>query len=128
MSRYVTPACARSVEDRRVEARVARVQDRVGALGLQERHDLLDARRVDLRRGEAVTEPRDSTHGAFAVDVGEHHPLEERALRRHCRSGAADPAGAEHDDAHPYLVCGKPRSTFEVAGSGHLDVTTFERV
>ena len=25
-------------------------------------------------------------------------------------------------------VCGKPRSTFEVAGSGHRDVTTFERV
>ncbi len=27
-----------------------------------------------------------------------------------------------------YRVCGKPRSTFDVAGSGQRDVTTFERV
>ena len=27
-----------------------------------------------------------------------------------------------------YLVCGKPRSTFDVAGSGHRDVTTLPRV
>ena len=27
-----------------------------------------------------------------------------------------------------YLVCGNPRSTFDVAGSGQRDVTTFERV
>jgi hypothetical protein len=30
--------------------------------------------------------------------------------------------------ANSYRVCGKPRSTFDVAGSGHRDVTTFERV
>jgi hypothetical protein len=30
--------------------------------------------------------------------------------------------------ARAYRVCGKPRSTFDVAGSGQRDVTTFERV
>ncbi len=124
----MTPAALRRLEDRRIEARVARVQDRVGALALRERDDLLDARRVDLRRGEAVAEPGDRALGAAQVDVREHHPLEERALRRDGGGGAADTAGAEDDDAHRYLVCGKPRSTFEVAGSGHLDVTTFDRV
>jgi hypothetical protein len=42
----------------------------------------------------------------------------------HCRLGCRD-----LQIANPrQRVCGKPRSTCDVAGSGQRDVTTFERV
>ena len=118
---------ARGVEDRRVEARVARVEDRRRADRLGQRDDVRRIRRVDRRRLEAVVEPGDRALGAREIDVGEHHPLEEVAARRdRCRC-TADAAGSDDEDAHQ-RVCGKPRSTFEVAGSGQRDVTTFVRV
>src|SRR5262245_3772642 len=45
--------------------------------------------------------------------------LRRRAVRGRRRRRPADPG---------YRVCGNPRSTFEVAGSGQREVTTFERV
>ena len=35
---------------------------------------------------------------------------------------------SERQHASPQRVCGKPRSTFDVAGSGQRAVTTFPRV
>ena len=46
-----------------------------------------------------------------------------------CSSSGAGSTPATAPPSHSdYRVCGKPRSTFEVAGSGQREVTTFERV
>src|SRR5438067_937284 len=50
----------------------------------------------------------------------------EEADAEHVEDSDHDPA--EHSLSLRYLVCGNPRSTFDVAGSGHREVTTFPRV
>jgi hypothetical protein len=44
------------------------------------------------------------------------------------RETGGQPADSTADDDRFQRVCGKPRSTFDVAGSGQRDVTTFPRV
>ena len=115
----------RGREERRVEARVASVEHRVGLLGAQQLGDGRGVGRVDLRRGEAVVDRRRALR-AREIDVGENEALDEVATRgdRRCRS--AHSPGSDDDDFH--RVCGKPRSTRDVAGSGQRDVTTLPRV
>ena len=128
MSRYVTPAC-------RAASRIGGLKRGSHAFRIASARSLFASATIcstlvasTCAAAKRSPSPATARSARSLVDVGEHHPLEERALRRNGSGGAADTAGAEDDDPHRYLVCGKPRSTFEVAGSGHRDVTTFERV
>jgi hypothetical protein len=88
-------------EDRRVQARVAGVEDRVGALGAGELDDRGLVARVQCDgpvAGIRVADDRRS--GAVAVDVGEHQAVEEVAAARDGGDSGADPAGAQDEDAH----------------------------
>ena len=74
----------RGLEDRRVEARVDGVEDRVHAFGARE---LRDRRRVGCVDGcgaqALVAVGLDRPASAILVDVREHHPLEEATALRH---------------------------------------------
>ena len=109
------------LEDRQVEARVGRVQDRV--VLARERRDARPVGRVDLRRGEAVVvEPVDERLRPRRVEVGEGDPLEEVAPLRHRGRGRADAAGADDEDLHGVTVESRrgrraPRSASSSASS-----------
>ena len=89
------------VEDRRVEARVGRVEDGV-RLGLaQEADQRLAVARVDLRRGEPVVGvPLHGRGRPGRVEVGERDALEEAPPARDCRDGRPDRPGPDHEDLH----------------------------
>jgi hypothetical protein len=55
-------------------------------------------------------------HGAAAAEAGLHTTAATSAVRMSFLSGPG------------YRVCGKPRSTLDLAGSGQREVTTFVRV
>ena len=70
----------RGVEDRRVEARVGRVEDGVGAGLAQQADERVLVARVDLGRGETIVAvPRQDGGRPGRIEVGERHPLEEAA-------------------------------------------------
>ena len=72
------------------------------------------------RTGSHFDPPIGTAHGTGCLSP----PLPAAARER-----IGDATGADaRPVANRYRVCGKPRSTFDVAGSGHLDVTTFVRV
>lgn len=89
-------------EDRLVEARVAGVEDGVGARLADQRDERVLVARVDLRGAEAVrlAEPVDDRLRALAVDVGEHHVGEEAAPLGDCGCRGADAAGPDDEDSH----------------------------
>ncbi len=89
-------------EDRRVEARVDGVDNRVRLCLASERDDRTDVGCVHLRRAEAVrlAELLDDGFGAGAVVVGEDHVLEERAPLRDRPHGR--PHAARTNDEHPH--------------------------
>jgi hypothetical protein len=89
------------LEDGGVEARVDRVQDRVGPLRAGERRDRGRLRRVDgaePKRGSpvraAAAAARDSSTSR------QHEALEEVAPLRDCGDGRPHPAGSDHQDPH----------------------------
>ena len=91
-----------SVEDRRVQARVTRVHDRVGAQLARERGHRGRVGGVDRGRGQTpILERRDGPFGARPVDVGDGQVLEEVPPGRDGHERRADAAGADHEDAHP---------------------------
>jgi hypothetical protein len=88
-------------EDRRVQARVAGVEDRVGALGAGEVDDGGLVARVQ-RDGPVpgIRMAGDRRPGTVALDVGEHQAVEEVAAARDGGDRGAAPAGAQDEDAH----------------------------
>ena len=101
MSRYVQRAASAAPEDRRVQPRVAGVEDGVGPLCAAEiGHGLLVARVDGDRRHPRVVMAFDGRAGAGRVQVGHDHALEERAAAGDGGDGRADAAGAEDEDAH----------------------------
>ena len=90
-------------EDRRVEARVDGVEDRVGLRLAGERDDGGRVGGVDLRGAEAVrlAELLDDGLGARELVVREDHVLEERAPLRDRAHGRPDAARADDEDPHP---------------------------
>ena len=89
-------------EDRRVEARVDGVEDRVGVRLAGERHDGGGVGGVHLRGAEAVrlAELLDDGLGACQVVVSEDHVLEERAPLRDRADGRPDTPRTDYEDPH----------------------------
>src|SRR5581483_7354659 len=90
----------RRVEDRRVEARVARVEDRVRLRCTCKLDDRGDVRGVDRGCVEAVIEAGDRTLRTRLVDVGERHVLEERPASGDRCGRAANAACSDNKDLH----------------------------
>jgi hypothetical protein len=100
----------RGVEDRRVQPRVAGVEDHVRALGAGELGDRGAVARVDRGGGEAaVVEPGDRGLRPRGVEVGEDHAVEEVAAAGDGGEGRPDAAGAEDEDAHGRQPIRAPR-------------------
>ena len=96
------PRVERGLEDRRVEARVDGVQDRVRTLGAGELGDRRRVGGVDgggsrsaRRRCGSIARPR-----AILVDVGEHHPLEEVTAMRDRGDRGPDSTRPDDENAH----------------------------
>ena len=91
------------LEDRQVEARVGRVQNRV-VLAREGGHARLVGRVHLGCRETVVVEPVDERLRPRRVEVGEGDPLEEVAPLRHRGRGRADPTGADDEDLHGVTV------------------------
>ena len=89
-------------EDRLVEARVARVQDRVRLHTRDQLDELLAAGRVDALGREAVrlAQPPDGRLRALERDVGEHHLREHLAALRDRGERRADTARSDDENLH----------------------------
>ena len=86
----------RRLEDRRVEPRVARVEDRVDAAppAPARRSPQRPTRRA--RRGETrIVEPGHDLLGPPEINIAEHHALDKRPSARDRSSRAADATGAD---------------------------------
>ena len=84
------------LEDRRVEARVDRVQDRVRVVGAGGRHDRRRVGRVEGDGREArIPGSLRRSSGASLAHVGEDEPLEEVAPLRHRAGRGPDAAGSD---------------------------------
>ena len=104
--RHVEVGAARvegRLEDRRVEAGVDRVQDRVGTARrarARRSHEASDA--STAAAAEAIVAVRlDRAPRAILVDVGEHHPLEEVAALRDGGDRRSDSPRPDDENAHP---------------------------
>ena len=92
---------ARRAEDRRVQARVARVEHHVGPLGGDELDEGRRVARVAAQPGDPrVTEASRRGPGAPGVHVGEDDRLEEVAVAGDRGGGDAHAARADDEDAH----------------------------
>ncbi len=92
-------------EQGRVEPRIAGVEERVGALGLEEGDHGVDVARVHLGRPEAlVAVRRHGRAGPVLVDVGQHEALEEATAPGHPGGSRPHSTGAHDDDAHGPVV------------------------
>ena len=108
----------------------------VGAVREALLRELAPFTRADRGTAERLAILRDKTDDSAALRDGEDldavlGPLLRPGGEHLPGSGEVQFLGAveERDGDRPaYLVCGNPRSTFEVAGSGQRDVTTFPRV
>ena len=89
------------VEDRRVEARIGRVEDSV-RLGLaQESDESLPVARVDLRRGKAVVAVALHDRGGTGrIEIGEGHALEEVPAFRDSSDRGSHGPRADHEHLH----------------------------
>jgi hypothetical protein len=89
-------------EDRLVEARVAGVQDRVGAHLADQRDERRRIGCVDLRGREAIrlAEPLDGGPCALGRDIRDRHLLEERATLRDRRHRRPDSPRTDDEDPH----------------------------
>jgi len=93
------------VEDRLVEDRVDRVQDRVRLRLADQAHHVVPAAGVDpVRREAAVVGRGHERLGPREVVVGERAVLEERAAARDRGEGRADAAGSDDQDSHGWGV------------------------
>ena len=117
----------RRAEDRLVEARVARVEHRVGPDATDQLHELLAARGIDALGAEAVGLPESIGHrlGTLERDVGHHDlgecrpPLGDRGKRR------PHAPGPDHQDSHSSSVTQihipkRPKKMPIVRRKGHL--------
>ena len=103
MSRYVAPAVARGGEDRRVEARVAGVEDRVGALGgapARRSPSASEASSCAAPKRSSPVARAGARLRALAVDVGQHEVLEEPAMAGDGGGRGAHAARSDDEDAH----------------------------
>ena len=88
-------------EDLRVEARIGRVQHRVGLRIPQHRGEPVDVGGVDAgRREPAVVEPCDDARRPVEIEVADDHPVEEVAPLRDRGGRCADAARPDDDDLH----------------------------
>ena len=95
----------RAFEDRRIQARVAGVEDDVRVDGARQLGDGLLRRGVDLGGHDAITagvvlRRRDGGLRLGEVDVGDGDVLVRLTTRRDGHERRADPAGTHHEDAH----------------------------
>ena len=94
----------RAFEDRRVEARVAGVEDHVGAALHGELGDAVLVAGVDSGGLDppalGVDRGRNRLLGALEVDVGDRDVLEGLTVRCDRHERRADPAGTDHEDSH----------------------------
>src|SRR4029077_10143151 len=89
------------LEDRRVEARVGSVQDRVGLALAEQGHERVLVCRVGPRRAEtAVAFTLDERLGASGVEVRERHALEEVPPLGDGRNRGAHAPGSDHEYLH----------------------------
>src|SRR4051812_11227786 len=107
----------------RLDARERRLGARALDLELRHEHEGLVAVQLDVRDRSLVREE---------PEVGEVPNCVRREQHEAVGSVLAQPVAALRElalrYAPHYLVCGKPRSTFDVAGSGQREVTTLPRV
>ena len=91
------------LEDRRIEAGVDRVQDRVHPLDARELCDRRGVGRVDDGSTQALVAVRlDRAASPGLVDIGEHHPLEEVATERHGGDRGSHSPCPHDQNAHPW--------------------------
>ncbi len=98
----------RRAEDRRVEPRITRIDDRVDPMTAGELGHALPVARIDRRgREPIVAEPGDGSLGSRRVEISEDESVEERAATRHRRDRCPHAAGAHDEDLHPRTL-GRP--------------------
>jgi len=114
------------LEDRRVQPRVARVEDHVGALGARELHEsmLSDFPRIAARspasRPAAAKRPssRPATAAwARGIEIGQHHAVEEVPATGDGGRGGADAARSDDEDAHGAREATRRRTPRQLAAA-----------
>ena len=92
----VTARFERGAEDRRIEARVAHVDDDVGALHVRDADDRFFVAGVECARREPLfVEIGNGVRGTGRVDVGDDDLREDLGFAHRGRHRAADAAGSE---------------------------------